>query len=71
MQGTMLRAGTDFVSAMAVLKPYWFTRTLAGATMDLGAVLGMWNFYRTVTLREPIAAAGRVPIGAYPEPKLT
>jgi cbb3-type cytochrome c oxidase subunit I len=68
MQGTMLRAGTDFVSSMAVLKPYWFTRTLAGGAMDLGAALGMWNFYRTVVPRQAVATDG-VAISAYAEPK--
>jgi cbb3-type cytochrome oxidase subunit 1 len=30
------------------MKPYWFLRTVAGATMEVGAFLGMWNFYKTV-----------------------
>ena len=38
----------DFVDSMVAMKPYWFTRTLAGVTMDIGALLGMWNFYMTV-----------------------
>ena len=38
---------------MQAMKPYWFTRTIAGVTMDIGAILGMWNLYRST------AAAGR------------
>ncbi len=49
IQGTMLQAGADFVDSMQAMKPYWFTRTIAGVTMDVGAVLGMWNLYRTAT----------------------
>ena len=48
LQGTMLQVGADFVDSMVAMKPYWFTRTLAGVTMDIGAILGMWNFYMTV-----------------------
>jgi cbb3-type cytochrome c oxidase subunit I len=49
MQGTMLQAGVDFVDSMQAMKPYWLTRTVAGITMDIGAILGMWNFYKTAT----------------------
>lgn len=57
MQGTMLQVGSDFVDTMAAMKPYWFTRTLAGFTMDVGALLGMWNLYRTMRLGKRIEAA--------------
>jgi cytochrome c oxidase cbb3-type subunit 1 len=56
MQGTMLQVGSDFVDTMAAMKPYWFTRTLAGFTMDVGALLGMWNLYRTMRLGKRIEA---------------
>jgi cytochrome c oxidase cbb3-type subunit 1 len=59
MQGTMLQVGSDFVDTMVAMKPYWFTRTLAGITMDVGALLGMWNLYRTMRLGKRI----EVPVG--------
>jgi cbb3-type cytochrome oxidase subunit 1 len=49
------------------MKPYWFTRTIAGATMDIGAILGMWNFYLTVMQGRRIES----PAGAVPEPQWT
>jgi cbb3-type cytochrome oxidase subunit 1 len=52
---------------MVAMKPYWFTRTLAGLTMDVGAVLGMWNMYKTIQVGKPIAAAA----GSVPEPMWT
>jgi cytochrome c oxidase cbb3-type subunit 1 len=56
MQGTMLQAGVDFVDSMQAMKPYWLTRTIAGVTMDVGAILGMWNLFRTAT--EPASSGG-------------
>jgi len=56
MQGTMLEQGADFVNSMAAMKPYWFTRTIAGVTMDIGAILGMWNFFNTVIQGERIVS---------------
>jgi cbb3-type cytochrome oxidase subunit 1 len=50
---------------MVAMKPYWFLRTIAGVTMDIGALLGMWNFYLTATQGRRID----VPTGAVPEPQ--
>lgn len=61
MQGTMLEQGGDFVNSMVAMKPYWFTRTIAGVTMDVGAVLGMWNLLKTVVQGERIANAALEP----------
>jgi cytochrome c oxidase cbb3-type subunit 1 len=74
LQGTMLDTGADFVNSMVAMKPYWLTRTLAGAAMDVGALLGMWNLYRTARLGRPIEAPVRAPslaAGRYPEPQWT
>jgi cytochrome c oxidase cbb3-type subunit 1 len=69
LQGTMLDVGADFVDSMVAMKPYWFTRTLAGVTMDIGALLGMWNFYMTVVhgrrIERPVSAV------TAPEPQWT
>lgn len=56
MQGSMLQAGADFVDSMSAMKPYWFIRTLAGITMDIGAALGMWGLYRTISGGKPLVA---------------
>ena len=45
------------------MKPYWFTRTLAGVTMDVGALLGMWNFYMTVMQGRRIEVPAQAPAG--------
>jgi len=71
MQGTMLQVGADFVDSMVAMKPYWFTRTLAGLTMDIGALLGMWNIYKTIQVGKPIAAADAAAAGSVPEPMWT
>jgi cytochrome c oxidase cbb3-type subunit 1 len=69
MQGTMLQAGADFVDSMAAMKPYWFVRTLAGITMDIGAALGFWNLYMTIRHGEPIPVPAGAPANYLPEPK--
>jgi cbb3-type cytochrome c oxidase subunit I len=71
LQGTMLQVGTDFVESMSAMKPYWFTRTLAGFTMDVGAILGMWNFYMTVTRGRRIEAPANAAVGVVAEPQWT
>jgi cbb3-type cytochrome c oxidase subunit I len=71
MQGTMLQVGADFVDTVVAMKPYWFTRTLAGITMDIGAALGMWNLYKTMRAGKAIEApAGGTP-GLLAEPMWT
>ena len=69
MQGTMLQAGTDFVESMVAMKPYWIIRTLAGITMDIGAVLGFWNLYMTIQHGKAIPVPAGAPADYLPEPK--
>jgi cytochrome c oxidase cbb3-type subunit 1 len=71
LQGTMLQMGADFVDSMVAMKPYWFTRTIAGVTMDIGAILGMWNFYMTVMQGRRIEIPAGSPAGSVPEPQWT
>ena len=71
MQGAMLEAGADFVDSLAAMKPYWFLRMIAGATMDVGALLGMWNLYQTARQGKRIEAREGAPAGAMPEPQWT
>ncbi len=55
IQGSMLEYGTDFVDTVKEMKPWWATRTLAGATMDIGLILMVINFYRTARYGKPLA----------------
>src|SRR5712664_1234148 len=71
MQGTMLQVGADFVDSMVAMKPYWFTRTLAGLTMDIGAALGMWNLYKTIHAAKVIVVPSGASPGAALEPMWT
>jgi cytochrome c oxidase cbb3-type subunit 1 len=47
IQGHMLETGANFVDSMVEMKPWWFVRTLAGATMDIGFVLLTINMVMT------------------------
>ncbi|WP_455367022.1 cbb3-type cytochrome c oxidase subunit I, partial [Kaarinaea lacus] len=48
VQGGMLEYGANFVDSVVEMKPWWFGRTIAGATMDIGFVLMVINFVQTV-----------------------
>lgn len=47
IQGSMLEFGANFVDTVVEMRPWWFTRTLAGAAMDIGLLLMLINFIRT------------------------
>ena len=49
-QGTMWMAGTEWLDSMVPMKPYWFVRTIAGALMDIGMTLLVFNFMKTTFL---------------------
>lgn len=53
IQGSMLEYGANFVDTVKEMKPWWVTRTLAGAVMDFGLVLMMVNFYYTARYGRP------------------
>lgn len=55
VQGTMLENGANFVDSVREMKPWWVTRTLAGATMDIGLILFVVNLVRTVRHGAPFA----------------
>lgn len=61
IQGSMLEYGANFVDTLQEMMPWWLTRTLAGATMDIGLVLMMVNFWCTarhgLPFEEPHAKA--------------
>jgi len=56
---------------MAAMKPYWLARTLAGVTMDIGAMVGMWNLYMTVVRGRRIETPANAPVGTVAEPQWT
>jgi cytochrome c oxidase cbb3-type subunit 1 len=47
IQGSMLEYGANFVDTVVEMKPWWATRTVAGATMDIGFLLMVVNFIQT------------------------
>lgn len=46
-QGFMWMAGTEWLDSMVSIKPFWVVRTLAGASMDIGMTLLVYNLMRT------------------------
>jgi cytochrome c oxidase cbb3-type subunit 1 len=56
IQGSMLEYGANFVDTVVEMKPWWFTRTLAGATMDIGFLLMTINLVMTARAGVPFKA---------------
>ena len=54
IQGSMLEYGANFVDTVKEMQPWWVTRTLAGATMDIAILLLVINCYRTVREGVPL-----------------
>src|SRR5947209_18913125 len=54
VQGSMLEYGANFVDTVKEMQPWWVTRTLAGATMDIAILLLVINCYRTVREGVPL-----------------
>ena len=46
-QGYMWMAGTEWLDSMVSIRPYWVVRTMAGASMDIGMTLLVYNLMRT------------------------
>jgi cytochrome c oxidase cbb3-type subunit 1 len=57
IQGRMLETGANFVDSMVQMKPWWFVRTVAGATMDVGFVLMTINLVMTARKGRVFTAA--------------
>jgi cytochrome c oxidase cbb3-type subunit I/II len=60
IQGSMLEYGANFVDSVVEMKPWWFIRTLAGATMDIGFVLMTINMVMTARAGKPFVAPADV-----------
>jgi len=41
-------AGTEWLDSMVSMRPYWLVRTVAGASMDIGMSLLVYNLARTI-----------------------
>ncbi|HYG91488.1 MAG TPA: cbb3-type cytochrome c oxidase subunit I [Azospirillum sp.] len=72
-QGFMWMAGTEWLDSLVPMQPYWFVRTLAGITMDIGMGLLVFNLMKTALAahaaapaREPVRLKGAAWYGATP-----
>ncbi len=67
-QGYMWMAGTEWLNSLVPVSPYWFLRTLAGLSMDIGMSLLVLNLMMTALSRPAPARepARDVPGGAVP-----
>jgi hypothetical protein len=50
----MLEYGVNFVDTIKEMQPWWVTRSLAGATMDIGLLLFLIECYKTARDGEPL-----------------
>jgi cytochrome c oxidase cbb3-type subunit I len=66
-QGFQWMAGTEWLDTVLAMRPYWFVRTVAGISMDLGMSLLVVNLMMTALAR-PAAEAERPAFGAAPLP---
>ncbi|MGI9381911.1 MAG: cbb3-type cytochrome c oxidase subunit I [Methyloligellaceae bacterium] len=64
-QGYMWMAGVEWMDSMVAIKAFWYVRTLAGITMDLGMTLLVFNLLRTAMASEQ---AAETPGAAAPAP---
>lgn len=55
VQGSMWIAGSPFVQSVAAMKPYMWTRALAGVMIFTGQLFFFYNLYMTATRREHAA----------------
>jgi cytochrome c oxidase cbb3-type subunit 1 len=53
-QGYMLMARAEWLDTVVTMKPFWFVRTLAGLTMDVGMSLLVYDLMRTASM-PPVA----------------
>lgn len=67
IQGSMLEYGANFVDSVVEMKPWWFARTLAGATMDIGFVLMTINLVMTARAGAPFEDFSDNPLASFSE----
>ena len=66
-QGFQWMAGTEWLDSMLSMRPYWFLRTMAGISMDIGMTLLVINLMMTA-LGQPVRAVERPGFGPAPVP---
>ena len=66
-QGFQWMAGTEWLDSMLSMHPYWFLRTMAGISMDIGMTLLVINLMMTALAR-PAGAVERPAYGTAPLP---
>jgi cytochrome c oxidase cbb3-type subunit 1 len=59
-QGYMWMDGSEWLNSILPMSPYWFVRTLAGLSMDIGMTLLVFNLMMTA-LRRPAEEAREAP----------
>ena len=66
LQGLMWRAYTklgfleySFIGTVEAMHPFYVIRALGGAYFLIGALIMVWNLWRTVYPREAVAATGQ------------
>ena len=66
LQGLMWRAYTklgfleySFIETVEAMHPFYVIRALGGALFLIGALIMVWNLWRTVYPREAVAASGQ------------
>ena len=55
-QGFQWMAGTEWLDSILSMRPYWFVRTMAGISMDIGMTLLVINMMMTA-LGRPVRVA--------------
>ena len=66
IEGGMFENKVNFVDEVAAMKPWWVVRTFAGASMDIGILLMVINFYKTARQRVPFREAPTRALEAHP-----
>jgi cytochrome c oxidase cbb3-type subunit 1 len=56
-QGFLLMAGAEWLDTMAVMRPYWWLRTLSGIAMDVGVTLLVLNLMKGARAARPAPGA--------------
>ncbi len=67
-QGFQWMAGTEWLDTVLAMRPYWFVRTFAGVSMDIGMTLLVINLMMTALARpveaeRPAPGTAPVPVG--------
>jgi len=67
-QGFQWMAGTEWLDTVLAMRPYWFVRTVAGISMDIGMSLLIINLMMTALARPATGQVAALAPGAGPIP---